>query len=132
MSVVADAFAQRSVDRRQSMNADEKKKLESWLQGLDMFLALRHTLPGHYMRAFLLVALDEGKGVTEYATLSGVAQSVMSRHLSDLGDKDRNGRPGYGLLTMRMDPLNLRRHQVMLTNKGRAIAAAIIRPMGRA
>ena len=130
MSITTEAFARRSVDRRQSTDVDEKKKLEAWLQGLDIFLTLRHTLPGHYMRAFLLVALDEGKGVMEYAAHSGVAQSLMSRHLLDLGDKDRNGGPGYGLVTMRQDPLNLRRHQVMLTNKGRAVAATIIRAMG--
>jgi DNA-binding MarR family transcriptional regulator len=118
-------------ERRQSVNAGDKKKLEAWLGGLDRFLAIRHTLPGHYMRAFLLVALEEGLGVTEYVKKSGVSQSVMSRHLSDLGDKDRSGGPGYGLLTIRMDPLNLRRHQVMLTDKGRALAGSIIRLMGR-
>lgn len=123
---------QTSVDRRQSLNTAEKKRLGAWLGGLDMLLAIRHTLPGHYMRAFILVALDEGKGVMEYAKKSGVAQSVMSRHLLDLGDKARLGGKGYGLVTMRQDPLNLRRHQVMLTDKGRALAGSIIRAMEQA
>lgn len=118
-----------SVDRRQSYKDVDKKYLGAWLQGLDMFLAIRHTLPGHYMRAFMLVALDEGKGVMEYSTQSGVTQSVMSRHLLDLGDKDRLGGPGYGLVTSRQDPMNLRRHQVILTDKGRALAGSILRSM---
>lgn len=126
------AFRMASVDRRQSVKDADKKALGTWLGGLDMFLAIRHTLPGHYMRAFLLVALDEGKGVGEYAEKSGVAQSVMSRHLLDLGDKDRNGGPGYGLVTMRQDPLNLRRHQVILTDKGRALVGSVVRAMERA
>lgn len=120
-----------SFERRQSVTSLDKKKLEMCLGGIDMFLAIRHTLPGHYMRAFLLIALNEGMGVTEYAKLSGVAQSVMSRHLLDLGDKDRKGGKGLGLVTMRQDPLNLRRHQVMLTDKGRALAGAIVRAMAR-
>lgn len=116
-------------ERRQSIHAADKKLLAAFLNGHDPFVAIRHTLPMQYVRAFLLVALNEGRGVMEYAKEAGVAQSVMSRHLSDLGYKDRNGGPGYGLLTMRMDPLNLRRHQVMLTDKGRAISGAIVRAM---
>jgi DNA-binding MarR family transcriptional regulator len=117
-------------ERRQSFNLTEKRRGLAWLAGLDSFLAITHTLPGHYMRAFMLVALDEGKGVMEYARESGVAQSVMSRHLSDLGDKNRKHEPGYKLLTIRMDPLNRRRHQVMLTDKGRALFGTIIRALG--
>ena len=54
---------------------------------------------------------------------------MASRHVLDLGDKARDGGPGFGLVTMRMDPLNLRRHQVLLTDKGRVLAAAIARAM---
>ena len=66
----------------------------------------------------------------EYSKRSGVAQSVMSRHLLDLGDKARLGGPGYGLVTSSRDPVNLRRRPVVLTNKGRALANDIIRAMG--
>jgi hypothetical protein len=60
----------------------------------------------------------------EYANKSRVSQSVMSRHLLDLGDKSRDGGPGYGLVTMRQGPMNLRWRQAM-TDKGRAVANAI-------
>jgi DNA-binding MarR family transcriptional regulator len=116
-----------NVDLRQSYNAREKQRLAAALHALEPFRSIRRTLPMQYMHAFLLVALDEGLGVMEYARQAGVAQSVMSRHLLDLGDRSRYGGPGYGLLTTRADPLNLRRHRVTLTDKGRDIAQAIMR-----
>jgi DNA-binding MarR family transcriptional regulator len=122
-------FSRRSADRRQSMTATEKKSLAQFLAGHDPFVAIRQTMPMQYVRAFLLVALDEGKGVTEYARQAGVGQTVMSRHLLDLGDKARDGSPGFGLVTLRQDPMNLRRHQCMLTDKGRAVAGAIVRAL---
>jgi DNA-binding MarR family transcriptional regulator len=125
-------MASNIADRRQSLDAAEKKKLGAMLQGLTPFITIRHTLPMQYVVAFLLVALEEGKGVVEYSKQAGVSQSVMSRHLLDLGDKDRLGGPGYGLVTMKQDPTNLRRRPVVLTDKGRAIAGAIIRAMGSA
>ena len=49
---------------------------------LDPFVAIRQTMPMQYIRSFLAVALDEGKGVNEYKRLLGLNQSVMPRHLS--------------------------------------------------
>jgi DNA-binding MarR family transcriptional regulator len=116
--------------RRKVPTAAEKRKLGAFFQGLDPFVAIRQTMPLQYVRAFLLVALDEGKGVTEYARVAGVSQSVMSRHILDLGDMARDRTPGFGLVASRQDPLNLRRHQVILTDKGRTVAGAIVRAMG--
>jgi DNA-binding MarR family transcriptional regulator len=123
-------MASNIADRTQSLSAADKRKLGTMLQGLSPFVTIRHTLPMQYVVSFLLVALDEGKGVMEYSKQAGVSQSVMSRHLLDLGDKSRDGGPGYGLVTSKADPTNLRRKPVVLTNKGRAIANAIIRAMG--
>jgi hypothetical protein len=47
---------------------------------------------------------------------------------STWGDKARDGGPGFGLVTLRQDPLNLRR-QCILTDKGRVVAGAIVRAM---
>jgi DNA-binding MarR family transcriptional regulator len=122
----------RSVDRRQSFGAVEKRKLGAFLTAHDPFRAIRQTMPMQYVVTFLLVCLEEGKGVTEYAQQAGVPQSVMSRHLLDLGDKARDGTPGFGLVTLRQDPLNLRRHQCLLTDKGRAVGYNILRALGGA
>lgn len=122
----------RSVDRRQSLTIAEQKKVAALMAALEHFRILRPTMPAQYIYAFLMVCEDEGRGVTEYAQQAGVAQSVMSRHLLDLGDRDRSGQPGFGLVTLRQDPLNLRRHQAILTDKGRMLWHQVSRALDKA
>jgi DNA-binding MarR family transcriptional regulator len=86
-------------------------------------------MPLQYVTTFLLVALNEGRGVTEYAEMAGVSQSVMSRHLLDIGERDRYMEKGFGLITYRPNPFELRKHEVFLTDKGRALAHEIVRQM---
>jgi hypothetical protein len=112
------------------MTAAEKRRLGAFLSACDVFTTIRNTMPLQYVRAFTLVALDEGQGVGEYARMAGVSQSVMSRHLLDLGDRARDGSPGFGLVTLKLDVMNLRRHQCILTDRGRVLAGHIVRAMG--
>jgi DNA-binding MarR family transcriptional regulator len=116
---------------RQSLNSEEKEKLQVLLQALEPFRDLRGTMPLQYVVAFLLVALEEGEGTTEYARRAGVAQSVMSRHLLDIGDRNRHMEEGFKLVTQRQDPLNLSKHQNMLTDKGRGLAHKIVRALSK-
>lgn len=78
-------------------------------------------------RAFLLVATEEGLGVNEYAERMGVAQSVMTRLLLDIGLQTRKREPGLGLVTQRPDPLDMRKHQAHLTPKGKALLHKLLR-----
>lgn len=116
---------------RQSLPDDDKGALAQAMAVVDLFAELRQTMPLQYVRAFLLVALDEGKGVGDYAEKAGVSLSVMSRHLLDIGDRNRHMEEGFGLVTQRPDPLELRKHQAMLTPKGKALAHKIIRALRR-
>ena len=82
--------------------------------------------------AFLLVAMEEGLGVSEYAQRAGVGLWVMSRHLLDIGERDRHMEDGYGLVTYRANPfLAFRKHEYTLTDKGRALMHAIKRQQER-
>lgn len=112
---------------RQSLSDDEKGVLKGVLRALDPFAEMRVDMPLQYVRSFMLVAMEEGKGVSEYAEQAGVSQSVMSRHLLDIGDRDRYMNEGFGLVHKRQDPMELRKYRVFLTDKGRAIARRIIR-----
>lgn len=97
------------------------------LSALEVFRELRDTMPMQYVTTFLLVALNEGKSVTEYATMAGVSKSVMSRHILDIGERDRYMEEGFGLVTYRPHPMELRRHEVLLTDKGRALLHRLAR-----
>lgn len=116
---------------RQSLPEDDKSALAQAVAVMDLFAELRQTMPLQYVRAFLLVALDEGRGVGEYAEKAGVSMTVMSRHLLDIGDRNRHKEEGFGLVTQRPDPMELRKHQAMLTPKGKALAHKIIRALRR-
>lgn len=78
------------------------------------------TLTG--LRLFLLAAANENAGVLELSRMAGVAHTVGSRYVLDLGERDRYMRPGMGLLTTHVDPENLRKKEVRLTPKGRSVA----------
>lgn len=109
---------------------DERNTVRSLLGALDLFTALRATMPLQYVKAFLLVAEEEGLGVVDYAKRADVSVSVMSRHLLDIGDRSRNMEAGWGLVTARSNPLELRRHEYMLTDKGRALLHKVTRQLG--
>jgi DNA-binding MarR family transcriptional regulator len=72
--------------------------------------------------SFLLVVEHEGKGVTEYAELAEVAPTVMTRHLLDIGARDRRGEEGFGWITQERDKKDLRRQHATLTPEGRRVA----------
>lgn len=95
----------------------------------DAFREIRHDMPLQHAYTFMLVALKEGLGVIEYAEQAGVAQTVMTRHLLDIGSQNRKREPGYGLVMQRSDPLDLRKHQTYLTPKGRALLNRVLRVM---
>lgn len=88
---------------------------------------LKPTIPLQYITAFLLVAEEEGLGVVDYAKKAGVPISVMSRHLLDIGERNRKMADGYGLVTYRANPMELRKHEYYLTDKGRAVLAQLVR-----
>jgi DNA-binding MarR family transcriptional regulator len=111
----------KSFRARGALSEAETKIARLTLSALEVFWDLRATMPLQYVRTFLLVALNEGKSVTEYATMTGVSKSVMSRHILDIGERDRYMEEGMGLVTYRPSPMELRRHEVYLTDKGRAL-----------
>lgn len=110
-----------------NLKDDEKAALKNIYALLSAFKKIRPTMPLQHAVTFVLVAMDEGQGVLEYAERADVAQTVMTRHLLDIGSQNRFREPGYGLLIQRQDPLDLRKHQTFLTREGRALLHEIVR-----
>jgi DNA-binding MarR family transcriptional regulator len=84
-------------------------------------------MPLTHITAFLFVAIDEGKGVGEYARMAGVHRAAMSRTLRDIGARNRRDEPGHGLVQVQPHPTINRKTQVVLTEKGRAIVDQIVK-----
>ena len=109
------------------LSEDDRDAVKRLLNCLDVFKSLRGTMPLQYVMAFLLVAEEEGLGVIDYAKRAGVSVSVMSRHLLDIGDRNRHMAEGFGLVTHRANPMELRKHEYFLTEKGRQILHRCLR-----
>ena len=85
------------------------------------FRALQPSMTIQVAHTFLLAAMHEGKSLTEIAQLSGFRFPTVSRNILDLGPRNRKREPGLGLVLTVTDPMELRRKQVQLTDKGRAL-----------
>jgi DNA-binding MarR family transcriptional regulator len=94
---------------------------------MEAFRAIRRLMPLQHAYAFLLVALEEGRSVSEYAKRVGVTQAVMTRILFSLGSSSQGRAPGYGLVQQTIDPEDSRRTQTFLTMKGKKFKHEIAR-----
>lgn len=109
-----------------TLTEEEKAFARSLMLALEPFRDIRSTMPLQYVYTFLQVACDEGKGVMEYASSAGVSPTVMTRHLLDIGDLNRNREPGFGLVTQERDQTDLRRHQARIAPAGKVLMRRII------
>lgn len=116
---------------KKQLGENETNAARSLLGAIEPFRALRGTMPLQYVHAFLLVAMEEGLSVSEYAKRAGVSLSVMSRHLLDIGERDRYMEEGFGLVTARRNPMELRKSEYFLTPKGKALLHQITRELNR-
>lgn len=124
--IVGTELTPKGVQARK-LSDEERSAVRGMLGALEPFRALRLTMPLQYVMAFLLVAEEEGLGVGDYAKRAGVSVSVMSRHLLDIGERNRDMEPGFGLVMYRNNPMELRKHEYFLTDKGRAVLHKIQR-----
>jgi DNA-binding MarR family transcriptional regulator len=105
-----------------SITAEQRSLLKSQFNALEPFRAVRATMPLQYVTAFLLVATEEHLNVTEYAKRANTSQSLMTRHLADLGEVNRHHEEGYGLVEAYDDLMDRRNRLVRLSAKGKSLA----------
>jgi DNA-binding MarR family transcriptional regulator len=102
--------------------ASKAKNLHKLLKAFSRCRQIRDTMPLQYMYTFLLVCLYPDHSVEQLADRAGVGQTVMSRHLRDIGPTNRHQQPGFGLVDVTFDPKDMRRHIYVLTPKGKLVA----------
>lgn len=96
---------------------------------LDQFKKISPTMPVQQIMAFLLVAMNEGTSLKELVESSQVKTPTMSRHLIDLGPRNRRMEPGYQLVECRQDPMELRKNQYTLSPRGKYLVNTILEKM---
>jgi len=95
------------------------------LIALDPFFEFRGTMPARAIQAFLCVAEKPGLSVAEYAKRVGISPTTMSRFLLDLGERNRDGDEGHGLVDGKENILNRRERLYHLSLKGQALLIKI-------
>ena len=110
---------------KQSVPEDEKAVLDV-LKALKPFHELDSTMPLQYVTAFLQVAIKEGQTVSEYAKILGTSQSLMTRHLADIGEINRYHEAGYDLIQAKTDPMDRRNKRNHLTAKGQRLVGQLL------
>lgn len=104
-----------------TLSEEDKAAARALFLALKPFRDIRSTMPLQYVITFLLVAMEEGKGVTEYAEIAAVPATVMTRHLLDIGDRNRSREDGFGLVTQERGRNDLRRRHTRVTTRGKAL-----------
>jgi DNA-binding MarR family transcriptional regulator len=116
-----------NMQARTPIEGEDKRAATSLFNAMREFMRERGDMPAQYILSFLLVAMEEGQSVTDYARAAGVSNSVMSRHLLDIGDRNRQMDKGFGLVTARPNPMELRKHEYFLTPKGKTLLQHVLR-----
>jgi DNA-binding MarR family transcriptional regulator len=98
----------------------------SLLKALKPFRELDSNMPLQYVTAFLAVAIKEGQNVSEYAKTVGTSQSLMTRHLADIGEINRYHKAGYGLVEAKTDMMDRRNRRNQLTTKGHRLVGQLL------
>jgi DNA-binding MarR family transcriptional regulator len=116
---------------KQGVSTEGRAVLKSALTALEPFKDLNTSMPLQYVSTFLLVATEEHLTVIEYAERANISQSLMSRHLSDLGTTNRYHEAGFGLVESYENVMDRRYKRVNLTHRGKGIAMQIIRALNK-
>lgn len=115
---------------QKSLVSDERKATcEALFAALEPFMKDSPNMTLTNLLAFLRVGMDEGKGVGEYAEDAGVWKTVMTRHLLDLGPRDRDGGEGLGWIYQARRNDDLRVNRAWVTQKGASLIDGARRAM---
>jgi DNA-binding MarR family transcriptional regulator len=111
-----------------SLLSDEVRQAAKALRlALEPFIALNPNIPASYIVTFLTVAEKEGRPVGEYANEVGLFKAVMTRHLLDLGERDRHGGEGLNVIEQKRDRQDLRINRTFISEKGAALLSKVRR-----
>jgi hypothetical protein len=120
-----------STDRREgwtpqaeSISPSDRRAIQTLLSALTPLSDLRdRPIPMPFAVVFLSVVLNEGQPVGSYAKDLNMTRYAAFKYIRSIGDRGHHNAAGLGLVTIRR---GFRvKTAVVLTNKGRAVAAQV-------
>lgn len=115
----------------QTFKGEGVEALRTAYDVLEVFRSARETMPVQLAQSLLLVAMNEGASLRDLQTKTQWSMSTMSRHLLDLGDRNRRMEPGLDMVVMRQSPMNMRTNEYRLSKKGRELLARVVQSLER-
>lgn len=112
------------------IDTSDNSEVQRLYSVLEEFKRISPTMPVQQILTFLWVSMHEGTSLKEIAAAENVKVPTMSRHLIDLGSRNRRMEPGHMLIEFRQDPMELRKNQYTISDRGRFLLNAIKRKMG--
>ena len=109
------------------LSDDVRQAAKALRLALEPFVELNPNIPASYIITFLTVAEKEGRPVSEYANEVGMFKAVMTRHLLDLGERNRHGDEGMNVIEQRRDRVDLRINRSFINEKGAALLSKVRR-----
>ena len=101
--------------------SEKIEKIDRVIALVKEFHTVRATFTLDYVRAFLAVARDPGKGPTHYGKTLGIKQERASKILLDLAGYSRNSSDRLDLLKYEVDPSDHRARCYFLSGTGREL-----------
>ncbi|MBD9558448.1 MarR family winged helix-turn-helix transcriptional regulator [Ensifer sp. ENS03] len=108
-------------------NAETARRgIFSALQLIETFRELQHDMPMQTVSVFFVIAMRPGLYQRELLNLLDLSQPSISRNVMALGETNRHGEPGLGLIEQRRDPLDARQFTLHLTPAGKELVNRVL------
>lgn len=118
------------------LTTKDRQGVMALYRSTDYMLGKSPELPATILKTFLGVILwgdrsrnEEPMTILELGERLEIAPSTVSRHLRYLGERERTGVEGMGLVELHEYTLNRRYKTVHLTQQGRAVAKRLVLEM---
>jgi hypothetical protein len=106
----------------------DRRAVQTLLSALILISDLRdRPIPLPFVVVFLSVVLNEGQPVGRYAKDLNITRYAASKYIRSIGHRAGNNAAGLGLVTINRKRGYRVKTAVVLTDKGRAVAAEVFR-----
>jgi hypothetical protein len=110
----------------QQVSPRDRKAVQTLLSALEPISDLRdRPIPLPFAVVFLSVVLNEGQPVGWYAKELKMTRFAMSKYIRSIGHRAGHNAPGLRLVTINRSRGSRAKSAVVLTDKGRAVAAEV-------
>lgn len=125
--MAADTLTVGIMNEQTGLSEEDRRRIQELREIVRLFQEKNENMPVQVLNVFLTVALNEGKSMREMMQYADIdSQSTISRHLIDLGPRNRYKKEGYKLVQQKIDPMEMRKKQYTLTSRGRKLLSTVL------